>query len=161
MKRPILLFVTFVGIAFCLLLYKCRQPDYIRRYDKAMTYSDTVKKGDVDFPLPASSSDIYYGMYGDWQAYTKIVRFKAPVEDCIRHIDSVIAWNDKLYNRTSSYRRKNVSRVERQPAGWLEPANWFCPDTITNGLYVGEASSHKPQIWIDLDKGIFYYYESD
>jgi len=42
-------------------------------------------------------------MYGDWQAYQRLVRFEAPVEDCIRHIDAVLAWDDKLYNRTSSY----------------------------------------------------------
>lgn len=145
----------------CLAFYKCSQPDYVQRYDKPLTYSQALKESAIDFPLPASSSEIYYGMYADWQAYTRIVRFQAPVEECISQIDKVIAWNDKMYQRTSSYPRTKVSRVQRQGAGWLDPADWFCPETITNGLYVGENSSHKPQIWIDLDKGIFYFQEND
>ncbi|MEO8614590.1 MAG: hypothetical protein ABI600_05565 [Luteolibacter sp.] len=159
--RLSLCFVVILGIAFCLLLYRCSQPDYVVRFDKPLTYEEAVKNPDVDFPLPATSSEIYYGMYADWQTYTRIVRFKAPVEDCISHIDSVIKWDERMYHRTSSYLRKKVSRVDHQGAGCLEPAKWFTPETITDGLYEGKDSSHTPQIWVDLDRGIFYFKVTD
>jgi hypothetical protein len=161
MKRFLLITPAALIVLLCPVFYKCSQPDYVKRYDKPLTYSQAIKEPDIDFPLPASSSDIYYGMYADWQAYTSIVRFKAPVEDCINHIDKVIAWNDRTYKRKSSFPRTKVTHVDRQGAGWLEPATWFCPETITNGLYLGDSASHIPQIWIDLDKGIFYFTESD
>ncbi|MCB1245523.1 MAG: hypothetical protein AB7I98_23135 [Verrucomicrobiales bacterium] len=157
----LLLLTVILGASICFVLYSCSQPDYLERFDKPLTFSQANSEPDIDFPLPHSSSNIYYGMYGDWQAYTRIVRFQAPVDECVSHIDTVIAWNDKTYGRTSSYPRTKVSKVARQGAGWLEPAVWFAPETITNGLYVGEDGSHKPQIWIDLDRGIFYFTESD
>jgi len=161
MKRTLLISTGVLVVLLCLVLYRCSQPDYLKRYDKPLTYAQALKESDIDFPLPASSSNIYYGMYADWQAYTSIVRFKAPVEDCISHIDKVIAWNDSTYRRKSSFPRTKVTQVDRQGAGWLDPATWFTPETITNGLYVGDSASHMPQIWIDLDKGIFYFKEND
>lgn len=154
-------FVVILGIGISLLMYKCSQPDYVKRFDKPLTYAMAIKDPDVEFPLPASSSEIYFGMYADWQAYTRIVRFKAPVKDCVSHMDAVIAWSDRMNHRTSSYPRKKLSRVDHQGAGCLEPAKWFTPDTITDGLYQGKDSSHTPQIWVDLDKGIFYFKETD
>lgn len=158
----ILLILTVVlGASIAFVLHRCSQPDYLKRFDAPLTFAQAIKESDIDFPLPPSSSKIYYAMYGDWQAYTRIVRFEAPVDDCIRHIDTVIEWNDKMYKRTSSYPRTKIFSVERQGAGWLEPAPWFAPETITNGLYVGESASHRPQIWIDLHRGIFYFSECD
>jgi hypothetical protein len=149
-------------MAACLSLASCgKKPDNVERYDKPLTYSQAIKNKDIDFPLPASSHDIYFGEYHDWQAYTYIVRFTAPTQDCIKLIDAVIAWDDKLYNRTSSYPRITVTNVEVVSAAYLDPAPWFNPNTITNGIYTGMNSSHTPEIWIDLDKGIFFFKETD
>ncbi len=164
MKKTLFIVLGLIIVLSCLIFYKCSQPDqpdYLKRYDNPLTYSQAMKESDIDFPLPASSSDIYYGMYADWQAYTRIVRFTAPVEDCISHIDKVIEWSDSISGRKSSFPRIKVTHVDLQGAGWLEPAAWFKPETITNGLYVGDNASHVPQMWIDLDKGIFYFSESD
>lgn len=92
----------FLLLAACLFLASCRKkPDYVKHYDKPLTYSQAIKEKDIDFPLPVSSHDIYYGMYADWQAHTLIVRFTAPLHDCMKQIDNVIAWDDKNYKRTS------------------------------------------------------------
>jgi len=147
-------------MAACLFLTACG-PDYVKQYDKPLTYGEFVKKKDVDFPVPPSSQDIYYGIYEDWQAFTLIVRFQAPVQDCLSEIDTVIAYDDKIYTRTSSYPRITVTNVAPQCAGCLNSATWFTPNTISNGIYAGQDSSHTPQIWVDLDKGIFYFMETD
>ena len=121
-------------------------PDFLVRYDRPLNYEQAIKEKDIDFPLPASSRNIYYGMYGDWQAYTRLVRFEAPVEDCLKHIDAVIAWNDKMYQRTFLYPRVQVTHVDQVSAGNLNPAPWFYPGGLTRGLYIGESSSHTPEI---------------
>jgi hypothetical protein len=150
----------FILIAVCLVLTSCG-PDYVKRYDKPLTYSQAIKEKDIDFPLPASSHDIYYGAYADWQASTLVVRFTAPTQDCIKQIETVIAWDDKIYSRTSSYPRVTITNVEPVDAGWLGSVSWFTPNAITNGIYTGTNSSHTPEIWIDLDKGIFYFKSED
>lgn len=150
---------AFFGLTAC-------GPDYVKRYDKPLTYAQAIKEKDMDFPLPASSRNIYYGMYADWQAYTRLVRFEAPVEDCLKHIDTVIAWNDKIYGRTSSYPRVPVTHVDSVGAAWLDKTEWFDPEKLKRGIYVGESSghtpeSHTPEIWVDLDRGVFYFKETD
>ena len=137
-------------------------PDYKKCFDTPLPYAQAIKEKDIDFPLPPSSHNINYAMYADWQAYQRFVRFEAPVEDCIRHIDAVIAWHNKMNKRTSSYPRAEVTSV--RPCGGdktMGPTPWFDVDRIKRGLYMGEDSSHTPQIWVDRDRGVFYYYETD
>lgn len=131
------------------------------RFDKPLTYAEASTNKDIDFPFPASSHDIYYGFYADWQAYTRIARFEAPVQDCIHQIDTVVAWDNRIYHRTSSYPHITITNVAPQGAGWLKSASWFTPETITNGIYAGLDSSHTPQIWVDTNRGIFYFMEND
>ena len=38
---------------------------------------------------------------------------------------------------------------------------WFDPQSIKTGFVGGERGSHQPSIWIDAEKGIFYYHYSD
>ena len=152
--------LKFMLLATSLILTGCG-PDELTRCDKPITYAQAIAKHDINFPFPASRHDIYYGIYGDWQAFTLLVRFEAPVQDCLKHIDTMIAWDDKMGNRTSSYPRVAVTHVDRVDAGNLKPAPWFAPDTITNGIYAGTNWSHTPQIWVDLEKGVFYFKETD
>ncbi|MPN05732.1 hypothetical protein SDC9_152985 [bioreactor metagenome] len=153
----------FFLVTACLALTACSpsQPTYGKRYDKPLTYAQASQEKDIACPFPPSAHNIYYGIYGGGQAYTMIVRFDAPVEDCIKHIDTVLAWDDKNYSRTSSYPRVTVTNVEPVDAGFLTPTAWFTPDEITHGIHVGEDGSHVPQIWVDSDKGTFYFRETD
>ena len=154
-----MLFSLGFVILACLFLYNCSGPDLLKRYDTPLSYSEAIREKEIHFPLPASSSDIYYGVYGDWQVYSNIVRFTAPVDDCIRHVDTVIAWHNQMHTRKFTYPRIPVTSVEPQGVGQLEHADWFTPDSIKHGLYVGKSSS-EPEMWIDLDRGIFYFRET-
>jgi len=149
-----------IALFGCLCLSACG-PDYVKRFDKPLTYAEAVTNQDINFPFPATSRDIYFGMYADWQAFTMIARFQAPVQDCVRQIDAVIAWDDQIYHRTSSYPRITITNVAPQGAGWLGSAPWFTPETIQHGIYAGQDSSHTPRIWVDTDRGIFYFAEDD
>ena len=144
----------------CLCLTGCG-PDGLYRFDNPLTYSEAAKNKDINFPLPSSSHDIYYGQYANWQEYTKIVRFQAPIQDCISQIDVVITWNSKGVNQTSSYPHITITNVEPPGADSLAPASWFTPETIKHGIYAGQISSYAPQIWVDTDRGIFYFKQTD
>ena len=150
-----------LGIFWALTGCERSQSMPVKRYDKPLTYSQATNKADINFPLPPSAHDIYYGTYGAWQAYGLVVRFDAPVRDCIKHIDTVLAWDDRNYNRTSSYSRITVTNVEPVDAGFPTPVRWFTPEKITRGIYAGAFGPHTPRIWVDLDKGTFYFLEMD
>jgi hypothetical protein len=150
-------------LVICLGLTACErsQPLPEKRYDKPLSYSQATNKADIRFPLPSSAHDIYYGEYGAWQAYGMLVRFDAPVQDCLKHIDVVLAWDDRTYSRTSSYPRVALTNVEPVDAGFPTPVSWFTPHKITRGIHAGAFGSHAPNIWVDLDKGTFYFMEMD
>jgi len=152
-----------IFVVTCLIFTACvpTQPALGKRYDKPLTYAQAAVEKDIKFPLPPSAHNVYYGIYGEGQAYTMIVRFDAPAQDCLTHIDAVLSWDDKIYSRTSSYPRVTVTKVERVDAGYLSPTPWFTPDRIKHGVHVGENGGHVPQIWVDLDKGTFYFRETD
>jgi hypothetical protein len=40
-------------------------------------------------------------------------------------------------------------------------APWFDPQVIQKGFLAGKASSHTPAIWIDSERGVFYYQYHD
>ena len=137
-------------------------PDSKKRYDAPLTYDQAIKVKDIDFPLPPTSHNINYAMYADWQAYQRLVRFEAPSEDCIRHIDAVIAWHNKQHKQTSSYPPTEVTTVVPHDGDQtMGPTPWFDVDKIRHGLFAGKDSSHTPQIWVDRDRGVFYYFETD
>jgi hypothetical protein len=159
-KITIAIFCTLIiaAIIFAVLVnYWFTHGETTIRYDKPMSYMDATNAG-FDFPLPTSSHNVRFYYFADWQAYEFAVRFEAPVEDCVKQIPIVLAWDDKTYNRTSSYPVINVTNVERQGEGHV---TWFDTDKITNGIYTGVDGSHTPQIWIDRDKGVFYFWETD
>jgi hypothetical protein len=125
-------------------------------HDNPLTYQEALKTG-IELPLPASSHNITYYCQSEWQEYHYAVRFEAPLEDCIRQIPIVIAGDDKTSKRTSSYPQIRVTNVESIPN---LPA-WFDVQKITNGIYTGDSGSHKPQIWVDRARGVFYFLETD
>lgn len=147
----------------CIVLLGCspKSPNTGTRYDKPLTYAQATREKDITFPLPLSARNIYFGEAGAWQACTMIARFDAPAVDCIKHIDTVVACDNKNYNRTSSYARVSVTNIEPVDTGFIENASWFNPHRITRGIHVGESGSHVPQIWVDLDRGTFYFRLTD
>lgn len=151
------------GIAVALFLTACsRGPEYKKRYDTPLTYAQAIREKDIHIPLPASSHNINYAMYADWQAYQQFVRFEAPVEDCIRYIDLVLEWDDKIHKRKSSYPRLTVTGASPLDGdSMMGSIPWFDVNKIRHGIYTGKASSHTPEIWVDTDRGIFYFYETD
>jgi len=123
----------------------------------------TVAQANAQFPpgVPNSAKNIRYAAYNEWMAVLEVVRFEAPADDCIAHAERIIAdFNAQNPDRTiPGLRPMNaVPEVDRSTPLSLD---WFSPESIKHGLVGGESNSHTPVIWIDTDKGVFYYQYSD
>jgi hypothetical protein len=127
--------------------------------DKPQTYNQARKRCPIS--LPPTASDIQYAMYGDWQIADHYVKFRAPVEDCIDNARVVIAKNKKDHpQRRSDF--DHTFEFVRKPASpdstFLGKLPWFDIGNITNGISLGGDGDMQPHIWIDKDRGIFYYH---
>jgi hypothetical protein len=134
-----------------------------------------------DFPpagdLPESASNVEFAFYGEWVALTELIRFEAPVEDCIATAQRWIeAYNKDNPNRTVQGIRSlpdvvGVTKLGDGPEipvyGWPDigtgplQATWFKPQEIRQGVVAGNIGSHQPTIWVDTDNGVFYYRYTD
>jgi hypothetical protein len=122
-------------------------------------------------PLPDTARNIQYALFREGlQAEFDLVRFEAPVEDCCATANKIVAeqnaeaWDEHcrvpgLRPMASADQDPDQPRVDTPPAGL--PAPWFDPQSIRNGLVAGRTSSHTPAIWIDVERGIFYYQYHD
>jgi hypothetical protein len=124
-----------------------------------------------ELPIPESAKRIRFAGYSEFQAFTEVLCFEAPIDDCKAFAEKVIEdHNRKNPQRTVKGLRpispagSTAASLERGTANRiLEPlkASWFTPYSIRSGMQAGEEGSHQPMIWIDLEKGILYYLLTD
>lgn len=91
-------------------------------------------------------------------------RFEAPVDDCRTFAEKII----EKYNKDNpNFRQLPLTPVKLKKRespfefGELGKVEWFDIEKIVKGEVWGKNSSHTPCIWIDTERGILYYYESD
>jgi hypothetical protein len=150
-----------VLLALLLIWLNGRPPsfDYIKRLDSPLTYQEAINEPDLKFPLPPTCRNVTYAAYADWQIGGTFVRFEAPVTDCLTHVDTVIAWYDRNSKVTSRFLRAQIGPDGNFPQEFKMKGveiTWFDVHRIKKGLHVA-AGSQKPQMWVDLDLGVFYY----
>jgi hypothetical protein len=132
------------------------------RTDRPLSLSEAKQRKETDFPFPPSASNIYYATFGDFQAYEYLLRFDAPPVDCEATIARALAWHAATNQTTVPYQAVSVSTPTALPETvYLERVWWWDGMVVEHGLLVGEDSSHRPTIWIDLDHGRFYYRYTD
>lgn len=117
-------------------------------------------------PLPATATNIQYAAYRRWQAYEAFVRFEAPVVDCLAHVDKI----NKLH---MDHHPPSDVRIRWKP---IDPAalvlkvsglpssmktSWFDLQRIQRGQWIKGGGSHVPAVWVDEDRGLFYYHVTD
>ena len=143
----------------CLLLCSCG-PDLLVRIDKPLTLEEAQRRAFTDFPFPSSAHDIYFAIYGDWQAYECLIRFDAPPADCEATVSRALAWHQATMHSIKTYTPSSFAGPIAT-SDLLHPVTWFDGASITRGIYAGEESSHTLNIWIDLDTGRFYFRSTD
>jgi hypothetical protein len=115
-------------------------------------------------PLPDSAARIQFYDWFMLNLFQEYVKFEAPAEDCRAHVDVVLReWRevfdnlDKPYGPPEPVDPHPLSRTSPHPSA---PA-WFDPQTIQTGLHYRGHGSGYPDIWIDTQRGIFYYQLTD
>lgn len=117
----------------------------------------------LSIPLPDGAANILYGQYAELSAHEFVLRFEAPVEVCKSHAEVLI----NRHNRDNPGSRVSgeLREITEPPPTILAqpPLNitWFDIDNIRNGVVTGEVGSHQPRIWIDTERGVFYYIVTD
>jgi hypothetical protein len=157
LRLPIHLLLT---VAVCATI-SCSKYDAQITCNTPMTYEEALSKK-LDFPLPKGCSNVNYAMVMDWQLYDCYVRFEAPVDVCLRHMDTVIAWENQVYKTNRVYPTTEMTHFAEGGGGdQTIPASWFDLDKIHHGVEAGTGDSHQPKIWVDTNRGVFYYHETD
>jgi len=114
----------------------------------------------VPFALPESAHDVEYSIEaGGLQYYACFVRFVAPSADCRAAAEAIFADRAKTYQ--NSVVPKFGSASHPSQAELQQYPGWFRVDQITNGVETDAGGNWGPHIWIDEDRGIFYYFMTD
>jgi hypothetical protein len=131
-----------------------------------LSYAQAMANGHCPISLPKEARNIQFvDFYAGYGGLREFVRFEAPVQVCTAHAVTVInqfnSWSASLRVNTTAYPIDLLEAKEQtREAREFEPtsrAHWFDSDTIKNGRRWGSNSSHLPLIYVDLDRGIFYY----
>ncbi len=151
-------FICVVAIASWL---RFRGPDALVRVDKSISLAEARRRVE-GFPFPASAHDICYAEYGQSQEYEFVLRFEAPPSDCIASIPNIFRWQAKKSHEVSDEGANSKCEYTHLPRTTsLRPVSWFDNAMIEHGVFAGAEGSHRPQVWVDEDKGILYYREID
>jgi len=161
-KRPVARWVAFV--AGCVLCAGCVWAIFLPHETKTSQPVTLDHAGGCPIPLPPTAHSIQFYERSQFNFFSEFVRFEAPVDDCIEHVQSVrAAWGkevDYLRDRFGPLR----SLAEPPPARTIAQergVTWFDPQNIREGLAAGGGGSGIPMIWVDTERGVFYYELSD
>lgn len=119
--------------------------------------------------LPAEAKDIQFAEYGEWVAYQFYGSFSAPPDVCLAYAQAVLddhnksnpdrqmpGLSQKLTTKSYPFGPSRTTRA----LGRLEtPLPWFNPEAIKDGVEGGGGVS-TPTVWVDTERGIFYYEET-
>jgi hypothetical protein len=115
-------------------------------------------------PLPQSARNIQFLKQSQWISYIEYVRFEAPPQDCLDHVKVVLdAW--RKHADPSVYPDPDPMEIIKTPpyrdlVAEQAGVNWFDIDNIKRGV-TRSGGSGVPAIWIDTERGIFYYRLTD
>ena len=156
--------LTAVIVLFTVTVARCARPT-IHRNDVPMSRDEALKKG-IRFPFPSTAQNIQIAQYSFGFAYELLVRFEAPVSVCEQHVAEVLKWHEKNWHGKGMPKQEVLSTEKVDHVDYIEnftlkPTPWFAPGTLKRGLHVGKPGCSVPEMWIDQEKGIFYFRETD
>ena len=119
---------------------------------------------DCPIPLPKEAKNIRFYARFQFNFFVEFVRFEAPADVCLEHIKPTLnAWGetfDYLRDEAEPVRELNeLPQLLRLPEEY--GVTWFDPHTIRKGVTAGGGGSGIPMIWVDTERGVFYYMLTD
>jgi hypothetical protein len=115
------------------------------------------------FPLPASATNISFAEWRMGMGYEFYIRFEAPAQTCLAHVPAALAFGGKSGGATSMP-TPVLAPITAPPSAVRSPSldlSWFDVESIRNGVKTDGGSSHVATVWVDTDRGVFYYMVTD
>ena len=115
-------------------------------------------------PYPDSSSNIRFAHFRQWIGHETFVRFEAPAEDCVAFAEKVLlrrqARHTPNQRPVASRSSTDLLTIRSHSSSDLN-TDWFDVQSIRQGMEGGHGPSHSPKLWIDMERGVCYYMQTD
>ena len=119
---------------------------------------------DCPIPLPDSARNIQFYTWRQLNLFVEYVRFEAPPQDCLGHVQAVLEdWRNKFDDSTypNPAPLKDIEETPRETCAKQYDITWFDVRNIRTGKAAGGGGSGIPMIWVDTERGVFYYRLTD
>lgn len=110
----------------------------------------------IEVAIPPTARNIRIAGFSQWMQYERHVRFEAPVADCEIVASRVLDGSAMIPVSTEELSHVVVSA---RPFVFRD-LSWFDLRSAKN-VVTGGGGPSKPCVWIDRDRGVFYYQLSD
>lgn len=156
-----------LGVIACASLANFDSKPSLWHTDGPISAEEANKRFSMHLPFPTGAKNVQVAGYSQFVAFEEVARFEASPEVCSEYALALLRahnakWaTDPRMNVPVELRPldKPPERVKTDP---LVPAQWFDVEKIRRGFVAGGRSpSHTPCIWIDAERGIFYYHITD
>jgi len=142
--------VLIIG-AFVLFCWSVFFP---HRYESTEVLSGEEAVNRSPIALPDAASNVRVATYTHWVAYSQYVRFEAPTPVCLAHAKAMTGQEPPAPKALDEDERRCFHLYFADGLPWFDTAH------IRNGVVLGGGPS-VPKVWVDTDRGIFYYQITD
>jgi hypothetical protein len=142
-------------LVIALLLNSCSQ-------EPETNLSGTKAAQEVDFPLVSSATNIFfYEQVGGLQYLDRFVRLQVPCSLISNQLEMIVADNNSKLRRSLPYTKKDLSVATiMRPTHSKQKLEWWTPEKIRIGFYLGEIEAYAVQVWVDEETGTIYLHQN-
>jgi hypothetical protein len=142
--------LVILGLFGAYVLHEIGSTDITDHFSSALSVEE-ARQLKCPIPLPDNAKNVRFGIAGAFGSYEYLVKFEAPVDVCRAHVLTV-------FSATSGPKPTLTALTEHPmplsaPRTMFGKAPWFDIENISHG----ESAYWGDSIWIDDDRGIFYY----
>jgi len=134
---------------------------YEYQTEAPQSFSEACKRSPIE--LPASARDVQMASRSAWMMYVDYVRFEASSADCELHAKKMLPFAEAKPFPSASDSPETLA-FEFPPTFPTgrggRKLDWFDVQNITNGVRFGEGGPGEAVIYVDRDRGIFYYWKT-
>lgn len=142
------IFVAGAAFAWQLLGARISQPDGPISAREASRF--------LGKPLPAAATNIRACSYSSFQEYVVYLRFEAPSSVCVAFASDVAS----VEALEAVDKFEIIAQARQLNLEAFKDLSWF--DLVRANNVVGAGGGPGiPRVWVDLDRGAFYYYVTD
>lgn len=168
MRNPIVIIFLFAAVLAALGISwgvnrARRQRDPFENMKAGVTQTSTPlslseARAGCPISLPESATNIEYAVWSLWRASQTFVRFEAPAADCLEHARTIL--QPYAQRAGVSIASTNIVGPLAQPVV-VSPKDlsipWFDLPRFSAGVVFEVNRGRGPAVWVDTNKGCFYY----